>query len=305
MEKVLIITPFAFPNVGGAETFLMDLAKAFSKKYIVHICTIKWTKPILWESLSLLPAIKMIWKLAFPLLKMTRKYKYEKIFALGLMPSFLCFIFNIKFYTVILALYDFKQRNSIISFILNKAQKVFVEGKRGEDDMINAGVDENKIIKFQHWCDQTRFYYIPKDNERIKVLFIGRPIRIKGKHIIEQCEQITKGIEYEYIENIPYEDLPKHYQMADVVVVPSLYSEGFSKVVIEAASCGCALITSNKGALPEMVMDFGKFIEPIPENFADILWQLKRSRIALEKIQDNTALYALKNFSEKNAEVFL
>ncbi len=236
---------------------------------------------------------------------MTRKYKYEKIFALGLMPSLLCCLFNIKYYTVMLALYDFKQRNLIVNFILNKAQKVFVEGNRGKEDILAVGIKEDKIVKFQHWCDQTKFSYIPKNNENLRVLFVGRPIRIKGKHIIEQCEQITKGIDYEYIEDMPYEDLSKHYQMVDVVVVPSLYSEGFSKVVIEAASCGCALITSNKGALPELVKEFGKFIEPIPEKFAEVLFQLKRNKIGLQQIQNNTAIYALKNFSEKNAEIFL
>lgn len=304
MEKALIITPFYKPNIGGAETFAEDLAKVLSKKYIIHICTIKWTKPILWQGMNFIAGIKMFFKLLFALMKMLLKFKYKKIYALGLISSILCAFLGLKFYSVILALYDFKRPN-FFTFALNKAQQIFVEGNKGKTDIFNLGIKEEKIIKFQHWCDQNRFCYIPKNNEKIKVLFIGRPIKIKGKYIIEQCEKITKGIEYEYIENIPYEDLPKHYQMADVVVVPSLYSEGFSKVVIEAASCGCALITSNKGALPELVRDFGKFIEPTPENFVEVLLQLKRNRIGLEQIQYNTALYALKNFNEKNADCFL
>jgi glycosyltransferase involved in cell wall biosynthesis len=303
MAKALIITPFFRPNVGGAETFAEDLAKAIAKKYNVHICTIKWTKPIHWEGMNFWKAFIMAKRLLFPLIRMTRKYKYEKVYALGLIPSFLCAALNIKFSSVILALYDFK-RPSWFSWFLNKSDKVFVEGVKGKNDMINAGVKHEKIVMFQHWCDQSIFCYKPKNNEIMKVVFVGRPIWIKGKHVIEACQKITKGIEYDFVENVPYQDLPKHYQMADVCVVPSLYSEGFSRVVIEAASCGCALLTSDKGALPELVSPFGKCIDPTPDKFAEMLEKLKHYRQALEKVQMLTIVYASENFSEKNAEVF-
>ena len=76
-------------------------------------------------------------------------------------------------------------------------------------------------------------------------------------------------------------------------------------MVIEAASCGCALITSNKGALPEMVGKFGKVIEPTAENFARELVKLRDNKAALEKIQLGTGLYAYKNFGVNNADCFL
>jgi glycosyltransferase involved in cell wall biosynthesis len=304
MERTLIITPFFRPNIGGAETFAEDLAKALAKKYIVHVSTIKWDKPVIWEGLKIKPAMKMFYKLVGPVLRMTTKYKYEKIFALGLIPSLLCALFNIKFNSIILALYDFKERNFIVSFVLNKADKVFVEGKEGEQDMLNAGVQKEKIVRFQHWCDQTRFSYVERNNEVLKVVFVGRPIKIKGRHIIEECEKLTKGISYEYVDNVSYQDLPKYYQGADVCVVPSLYSEGFSRVVIESASCGCVLITSNKGALPEMVKDFGDVIEPTPQNFKERLEKLKNLKL-LEERQLQTTLYAKTHFGEKNADCFL
>lgn len=302
--KILIVTPFFKPNIGGAETFAEDLAKALSKKHTVHICTIKWTKPILWQGMDFIRSVYLIYKLFIPLLSMKSNYKYEHVYALGLIPSLMCCILGIKFSTVILALYDFK-KPSWFRWFLSRADKVFVEGYVGEFDMLNLGIEKDKIVKFQHWCDQKRFFWKERNNVNMKVLFVGRPIFIKGKHIIEQCQKITKDIDYEFIENVPYEDLPKHYQMADVVVVPSLYSEGFSRVVIESASCGCALVTSNKGALPEMVGKFGKFIEPTPSNFAEVLTQLKKNRIGLEKIQMATVVYSLEHFGEKNADCFL
>ncbi len=303
MEKVLIVTPFYRPNIGGAETFAEDLAKALSKKYIVHVLTVRWSKPVLWEGMNFWKAFRICCNLFGPLLKMRIKYKYARVYALGLIPTFLCALLRIRFNSVMLALYDFYKPN-FFTWFLNKADKVFVEGERGELDMFRAGVDYDRIVKFQHWCDQTKFHWVPRNNKNLKVLFVGRPIKIKGIEVVRECEKLTKGIEYEYVENVPYKDLPKHYQMADVCIVPSLYSEGFSRVVIEAASCGCAVISSNKGALPEMVGPFGRVVEPIPFNFVTILNQLKYNKPALEKLQVSTALYAQENFSEKNADCF-
>lgn len=304
MEKALIITPFFAPNRGGAETFAEDLAKALSKKYLVHVCTIKWTKPIIWEGMDFRKALVLAYKLFFPLLKMNLKYKYKKVYALGLIPTFLCWLFRMKFSSIMLALYDFKKPN-LFTRMLNNAENVFVEGERGRNDMLSLGIPYERIKKFQHWCDQTRFFWKERANERLKVVFVGRPIKIKGKHIVEECETMTKGIDYEYIENVPYEDLPKHYQMADVCIIPSLYSEGFSRVVIESASCGCAVLTSDKGALPELVEGFGKCVSPTAKNFMNQLNLLKIRKKELEKVQINTAIYAQENFNVKNAEVFL
>lgn len=305
MEKALVITPFYKPNIGGAETFAEDLAKALSKKYVVHICTIKWNKPTLWQGLPFTKAVTMLYKLFIAYRRMVRKYKYERVYALGLISAFLCAMLKVKFYAVMLALYDVKRNDILIKSVLNKASKVFVEGEGGKLEMVMAGVRENKLVIFNHWVDQNRFRYIPKQNKTMRVLFIGRPIKIKGKHIIKECEKLTKDIEYEYVENVRYEDLPKHYQMADICVVPSLYSEGFSRVVVEAASCGCAVITSDNGSLPELVDGWGKCIDPTPQNFAKELTKLKFNRVGLTNLQMNTALYALQHFGVKNADVFL
>lgn len=298
--KSLIITPFFKPNIGGAETFAEDLAKFLAKKGTVHICTIKWKKPVQWQGMNLWKGAYFAWRLFPSLLKM-KKCQYDRVYALGIISSFLCAILGIKYSAVILALYDFKKPHWF-RFFLNRAETVFVEGVKGEEDMKKMGIT-TKIIQFQHWCDQEHFFYKERNNERLKVLFVGRPIPIKGKHIIKKCEQLTKDIDYEYIESIPYEDMPKYYQGADVCVVPSLYSEGFSRVVIEAASCGCILITSNKGSLPDMVMDFGFVVEPTPLNFKYMLDTIKV--VNRKELQEKTAKYALENFSEKNAEVFI
>lgn len=56
------------------------------------------------------------------------------------------------------------------------------------------------------------------------------------------------------------EELPKLYNAADLFVFPSLY-EGFGLPPLEAMACGTPVITSNRGALPEVVGDAGIMVD--------------------------------------------
>jgi len=51
---------------------------------------------------------------------------------------------------------------------------------------------------------------------------------------------------------VPDEDLPALYSAAELMIFPSLH-EGFGIVPLEAMACGTPVITSNSGALPEVV----------------------------------------------------
>lgn len=52
-------------------------------------------------------------------------------------------------------------------------------------------------------------------------------------------------------------DLPALYAQSDCVVIPSLTAESFSLVLSEAAACGCMVIVSDLGALPERARALG------------------------------------------------
>ncbi len=51
------------------------------------------------------------------------------------------------------------------------------------------------------------------------------------------------------------------YQNAEVLTVPSLY-EGFGFPVLEAMSMGCAVVSSNRSSLPEVLGDAGYLFDP-------------------------------------------
>jgi glycosyltransferase involved in cell wall biosynthesis len=58
------------------------------------------------------------------------------------------------------------------------------------------------------------------------------------------------------------DDILNYYQIANIVVMPSLCEEAAGKVAMEGMACGKAIICSNGGGLPEYVTnDCGVIVE--------------------------------------------
>lgn len=344
-KEILILSPFHLPNPGGAETFLHNLESEAKKWFNITVLTFQpfktrsnkyeesyyskgslkiyrmgwWVKPPnVWSGVSLKNALLVFPKMALCSLLLMTKKKYKIVHGQGLLSGlvavFLKKIFKCKAYITLLALYDFREwkgiKKSVAKWLFKNIDIIFVEGENGEKDIrcFRHNNSTNKIIRFNHWVDQS-IYRPPnkRDNSKIRVLFIGRPIKEKGRHIVEAAERLLNDknkYEFIYVEDIKFEDLPKYYQMAHICVVPSLYSEGYSRVVAESTSCGCAVITSNKGSLPEMVKDFGLTFDGTP---LDLCKAIERfTKYSVYKGNGKLAYeYAIKNFSVKNREVFL
>jgi glycosyltransferase involved in cell wall biosynthesis len=61
--------------------------------------------------------------------------------------------------------------------------------------------------------------------------------------------------------DVPGEDMPALYALADLFVYPSLY-EGFGLPVLEAMACGCPVVSSNLTSLPEVTGDAAVLVNP-------------------------------------------
>jgi glycosyltransferase involved in cell wall biosynthesis len=59
---------------------------------------------------------------------------------------------------------------------------------------------------------------------------------------------------------VPDKDLIEIYNLATVFVMPSLY-EGFGLPILEAMACGCPVITSKEGSIPEVARDAAFYVD--------------------------------------------
>ncbi len=76
-------------------------------------------------------------------------------------------------------------------------------------------------------------------------------------------------------EPVTRANMPKHYQRATVVVVPSLW-EGFGYVCAEAMACGIAVVASRTGGLAEIVEDEKSGVLVEPGNAAELAGAILR-----------------------------
>ncbi|MEX2055142.1 MAG: glycosyltransferase family 4 protein [Candidatus Andersenbacteria bacterium] len=133
--------------------------------------------------------------------------------------------------------------------------------------------------------DTNRFKPIDRSaNPKVKILFIGRLIPRKGfQRVIRALPLVkaktTKPFEIEvvgtgaekgdldhlaeelgvselihYVGTVPYDELEKAYQYADIFILTSL-SEGMPSVILEAMGCALPIIASDVGGNNEIVHD--------------------------------------------------
>ncbi len=214
--------------------------------------------------------------------------------------------------------------------------RVFALGECSHRELTSIGVPEEKVTRYHLWMDLTE--YRPDDKARMKnalglgdaflVLYVGRFIPAKGVDLLLQiARQVPEKIRFCFIgDHGPLYDavaaaeaaganvtlvkdkrgreLIPYYQAADVVAVPSLYSEAFGKVIIEAFACGTPVIGADRGFIPSVIdRHVGRVVEPTPDTFKKEILNLFEDRTLLGSLTAAARRYAEENFGETNAEV--
>ena len=68
------------------------------------------------------------------------------------------------------------------------------------------------------------------------------------------------GDRIQFLGFVPNEELPLYYQIADVACFPALWDEPAGITAIEAMACGCPVIASNSGGMPEYLSGSGAIL---------------------------------------------
>lgn len=98
------------------------------------------------------------------------------------------------------------------------------------------------------------------ENIRIPLVIIGKENNYK-KTLLEKIKEHSKIDQVIFINYVDTADLPAIYQLAKILVWPSLF-EGFGIPIIEALFSKLPVITSNVGCFPEVGGDGTIYVDP-------------------------------------------
>ena len=156
--------------------------------------------------------------------------------------------------------------------VTEKAKQALIkEGVRSEKiSVVNMGID---IEKFQP-------KHIKKDTKNVNILCVARLVEEKG--IVDLLEAFLAikeknpnvkltfigsgplkkeliGYKNIFVKSVPYQKINKEYQKADIFCLPSretkTWAEQYGMCLLEAMASGLPIVTTNSGAIPEVVGD--------------------------------------------------
>jgi len=115
------------------------------------------------------------------------------------------------------------------------------------------------------------FALLLKSGTSIRLLIAGKPVN-QGEEYKRSLEQLVTDLGVEkYVDFLGHvANTTSIYQVSDVTVLPSLWSEPFGRTVIESMACGTPVVASRTGGIPEILT--GEFQHGLfePENERDL-----------------------------------
>lgn len=108
---------------------------------------------------------------------------------------------------------------------------------------------------------------------------------------------------------LPYDKLPVIYNLARMMVFPSLF-EGFGMPALEAMACGCPVVCSNVTSLPEVAGDAADYFDPTsPEEIAACINKLWNNNGTLSAMIDKgikrAEQYSWEKTAQKTLEIYM
>jgi len=154
--------------------------------------------------------------------------------------------------------------------------------EKAKEALIKEGVKPEKISVVNMGIDLKKFHprLLKKQNKDINILCVARLVPEKGiDDLLEAFLAIREknpkvkltfvgsgplkkeliGYKNVFVKSLPYQQIQKEYQRADIFCLPSretkTWGEQYGMSLLEAMACGLPIVTTNSGAIPEVVGD--------------------------------------------------
>ncbi|MBK0368800.1 glycosyltransferase family 4 protein [Flavobacterium agrisoli] len=156
-----------------------------------------------------------------------------------------------------------------VIFVASSFTKKTLEDYKGN-------LPEIKVVPYGFPEVKSKKKYIPLNNRKLKVLFVGGlsqrkgisylfeavkgleskiELTVIGKKSVPNCKALNQALtQHNWIPSLPHDQVLKCMHEHDVLVFPSLF-EGFGLVITEAMSQGIPVITTDRTAGPDLIQD--------------------------------------------------
>jgi glycosyltransferase involved in cell wall biosynthesis len=123
-----------------------------------------------------------------------------------------------------------------------------------------------------------------------------------NKDLVKVWELAEKNKNVFRLGFVSSKDLVALYNAATLFVMPSIY-EGFGLPILEAMSCGCPVITSKEGSIPEIAEDACRYVNAYGiDNIAQGISEVFNNKNLQEELSKKGLIRSKKFTWEKTAE---
>ncbi|MBP9702413.1 glycosyltransferase family 4 protein [Candidatus Woesebacteria bacterium] len=184
--------------------------------------------------------------------------------------------------------------------------------ERAKVALIKEGVNPKKIKVINYGVNLNHFKPPTKraTTSNPIVLTVARRVPEKGIDIWNQLGQEFGGsIDFKWIDSLPYKEVIKEYQKADIFLLPSMatatWEEQYGMALVEAMACGLPIITTNTGAITEVVDNAAVLCDPEYYSIRSKLVELINSPALIIKYQKLSIARARSNYDRNKQSVKL
>jgi len=295
MQKLLIVTDFAYPIGGGTERHVFHLAKYFSEKYNVTMLAPSWgdaPSEISVDGIRIKKFFSRGKDRIFKNLFYSLKLNPDIVWSHYVLPSIS--VLPLKFFgkKIIAMLHDFENVRAPYTYLLNMCDRVIVHTNLLRERAIKQGIAANKIVVIPGVIDDVFtlknlgrkydiigvfrichqkgidiFLQVVKENPKLKFCLVGRYM---SEEEAVWSKEIAKLRNLEYFGFVPDKKLVNLFNMSKIFLTCSR-KEGFGLTAVEAMACGLPVVSSDTNGLKEAVGDYGIITKNYSEAIRNLL----------------------------------